>query len=83
MKINGKNLKEDTKYFAYDGCHKIYILESENDILEASEADFEIREISEIEFTFNNSCGLQFISNWNLDVRFIEQCSTANTFEIR
>ena len=60
--------------FAYDGCHKIYILEDKNDIKEAKEMGYDIYDIAELEKTYNNSCPLKFISNWKLNKSYVGQC---------
>ena len=53
-------------YFAYDGCHKIYILEDEADEQLAREYDYYIYAINELYDTFKSSCPLRFINNWKL-----------------
>jgi hypothetical protein len=65
MKING--IEIDSQEFAYDGCHKIYLIETEADKTEAKEGGYEILPIEELEDTFNSSCGLEFISTWSLE----------------
>lgn len=60
--------------FAYDGCHKIYILEDKNDIKKAKEIGYDIYDITELEKIYNNSCPLKFISNWKLNKSYVEQC---------
>jgi hypothetical protein len=69
--INGK--ETTAKQFAYDGCHKIYLLESENDVWEARDCGYDVLPISGLRKTFYNSCGLQFISNWKLDKDYVRQ----------
>lgn len=76
MKIN--NLEVIGKYFAYDDCHKIYIIEDEEDLQEAKEIGYTILPIKEIEETYNNSCELKFINNWKLDKFFVKQFEEAN-----
>lgn len=71
MTINGQDT--DAKQFAYDGCHKIYLLESMNDLLEARDSDYEIHDIDSLRSVYNASCGLQFISNWKLSKSFVNQ----------
>ena len=75
MTINGKHT--DAKKFAYDGCHKIYLLESEQDEDEARSNDYDILPISQLKKTFDNSCGLQFISDWSLKKAFVPQFEDA------
>ena len=62
MKING--IEVTATQFAYDGCHKIYLLETEAELKEALEYGYRIRPIEELEDTFESSCGLRFISGW-------------------
>lgn len=71
MKIN--NLEVSSTLFAYEGCHKIYLLESENDKNEAIESGYQIIGIDELEYVWNNSCGLRFISNWKLTTTYVAQ----------
>jgi hypothetical protein len=75
MKIN--NIPTTAKEFAYDGCHKIYLLESEKDKQEALKCGFEIKPISELKDTYLNSCGLVFISSWDLHTQFVKQFEKA------
>lgn len=70
MKINGHTIKATE--FAYDGCHKIYLIEDEEDYQEAK-LGYDILPISVLEQTFRNSCCLRFIANWKLDKGYVEQ----------
>jgi hypothetical protein len=65
MKINGKETLAKT--FAYDGCHKIYLIENEQQLQEARENEYSIRPIAQLKQTFENSCGLRFIDCWGFD----------------
>ena len=76
MKINGQQTK--AKEFAYDGCHKIYILESENDRDEARSTGYDILPIKNLRKAFNKSCGLQFISSWDLSKDYVRQFQDAD-----
>ena len=75
MKINGIKV-ETNGCFAYDGCHKIYILEDDNDLEEAREM-FDIKHIQDLPSTYYNSCPLRFINNWKLDKTYAPQCEDA------
>lgn len=79
MTINGK--ETNATHFAYDGCHKIYLLEDENDEREARSNEYEIRPIKQVEKVFHNSCGLQFINNWKLDKCFVSQFEAGVSFD--
>lgn len=78
--INGKEVKHN-KLFAYDGCHKIYVLEDSKDLLEATNVGYDIYQIDEIEEKYNDSCEFRFISNWKLTERYVEQFEEEVTFE--
>ena len=71
MKINGETIKAEE--FAYDGCHKIFLIETPADRDEANEVGFDILPINKLKKTFDDSCGLQFISNWSWSKRYVEQ----------
>lgn len=79
MKIN--NQETEVKKFAYDGCHKIYLIEDESDEKMALEYTYEILPIEELEETFEKSCSLRFISNWKLTKSFVRQFEDA-VFEV-
>jgi hypothetical protein len=76
MKLNG--IKVVGKEFAYDGCHKIYIIEDENDLKDALECGYDILPISELLTQYNRSCELRFISNWKLTIRYVGQFEKLN-----
>lgn len=71
MKINGILVKGNK--FAYDGCHKIYVCEDEEDVEEAKSYGYDIFDIDKMEDTYNNSCPLKFISNWKLTIAYAPQ----------
>lgn len=76
MQINGKKVITNGK-FAYDGCHKIYILEDKQDEEDAIEYGYGIWFMSFLEETYNNSCDLRFIRNWKLDKAYVNQFEDA------
>ena len=81
MKIG--RLKTNAKKLFYDDCHKIYLIEDENDIKEFyskgwSEKDiFSINDIVDI---YENSCSLKFIQNCKLTKTFARQFQNQVTF---
>ena len=75
MIINNK--QTTATHFAFDNCHKIYILESEKDKEEAVKFNYSILPMVEIEETYNKSCCLRFIKNWQLTTCFVGQFETA------
>ena len=62
MKINSIEITQKT--FAYDGCHKIYLLNSDDDKKEALDLGYYILPINQIEEVYLNSCELRFINTW-------------------
>ena len=59
--------------FAYDGCHKIYVIKNDEEAKEAAEMGYYIFPIEMIEKTFEDSCSLKFISSFDLEHTFITQ----------
>ena len=75
MKVN--NIKINGNMFAYDGCHKIYIIEDESDRLNAIEYGYKIKFIEDLATTWANSCSLKFIYNWKLTKTYVAQFENA------
>ncbi|MFA5772753.1 MAG: hypothetical protein WC974_08505 [Thermoplasmata archaeon] len=71
MKINGLKVVGDC--FAYDGCHKIYVLESEKEKVEAANMGYSILSLTAIKKVYRASCRLKFINNWSLTTTYAEQ----------
>ena len=75
MTINGIEITAEE--FAHDGCHKIYLLEDDNDKYDAIKTGYsKIFPISELEHTYQMSCPLRFINTWDLK-SIVPQCETA------
>lgn len=62
--------------FAYDGCHKIYLIEDMQDRYEA-DGQYSIFPISKLKEAFDDSCELRFITNWKLSKNYVEQFEEA------
>ena len=62
------------KEFAYDGCHKCYIIETEEDKKGMTEFGYDVLPIIDLANTFNNSCPLRFIDNASLTKAIVPQC---------
>lgn len=75
MYINNKEVKGEK--FAYEGCHKIYIIEDSQDEKDAIEIGYNIYPISELEEIYLESCSLKFIRNWKLDKVYALQFENA------
>lgn len=58
---------------AFDGCHKIYICENDEDLKEAKEYGYQIHELYELKTLFEKSCPLKFIYNWSLTEYYVGQ----------
>lgn len=69
MKIN--NQETHAQFFAYDGCHKIYLIESEEQLQDY--VRYQIKPISELQQTFESSCELRFVSSADLKINFVKQ----------
>lgn len=79
MKIN--NVEVIGNRFAYDGCHKIYVIENQEDERKSRECGYEILDISQLIKTYKDSCEFRFIRNWKLDKLYVAQFENA-TFEV-
>lgn len=77
MKINGVRVKG--RKFAYDGCHKIYVIEDIEDE-KMAEDGYKIYPIKDLEEAYRRSCDLRFIYNWKLTKTYVAQFEEA-TFE--
>ena len=75
MKVNGIEIK--AKEFAYDRCHKIYLLENEVDKKEAIEIGYDILPIKLLKAAYDTSCGLKFIETWHDFKRIVAQFEDA------
>lgn len=65
---------EDKKYevydcdrIAWDGCHKIYLITTQNQAAEAFGYGYKLLDVSEIKRVYEESCPLRFIDFWNVD----------------
>ena len=65
LKINGKTITADR--FAFDGCHKIYLIENQEQADNATELGYTLLPIADLPEAYESSCSLRFISNWALD----------------
>lgn len=74
MKINGIEVKGNK--FAYDGCHKIYVIEDVEDEKMAKDG-YKIYPIEALEEIYRRSCSLRFIHNWKLTKTYVAQFEEA------
>lgn len=75
MKINGIEVLGEK--FAYDGCHKIYVIEDKDDEIDAEAHGYVIFPIEKLPIAYYNSCSLRFIHNWKLDKTYVPQFEDA------
>ena len=77
--INGKDF-EATEFF-YDGCHKIYLADSDESYRQMYAAGWDERDLFPIEdlpSVWISTCPLRFISSGDLNTRYVEQCEPAD-----
>lgn len=79
MKINGKKIK--ALDFAWDGCHKIYLLRDNNCIREAKKYGYDIYPLNVLRATFERSCPLRFIEYWDDFQKVIGQGEDITSWE--
>lgn len=75
--------KTTAKEFFYDGCHKIYLIETpqdKQDFFERGWTQDDIFPISELVATYQKSCPLKFISDCKLTKYFARQFCNGVTF---
>lgn len=66
---------------AWDGCHKIYLLTTPEEIADAADSGYGMYRGSDIRECITSSCGLVFVQKWGLvDMKWtndwtIEQCT--------
>ena len=72
---NDMETKINAKFFAYDGCHKMYIIESDDDLKSATSYGYQILPIEELPRTYVESCPLRFIDPWDLINTYVPQCA--------
>ena len=75
-KING--IQVTSKEFAYDGCHKIYLISNDKEKNLAVEYGYAILDVGLLKETFDNSCSLKFIDSLDLKVTYVKQFEKAN-----
>ena len=77
MKLTINDKPVSATHFAYDGCHKIYLLEDEADKAAAKRAEYDLIPIKSLKKTYAASCALRFISNWKLNKHYAPQFEEA------
>lgn len=73
-------ITDEFTLFVWDNCHKIYLIQDQEDIKSAKELwgeDTIFYNIDELQEIYDRSCPLRFISNWKLDTNYVRQCYDA------
>lgn len=65
MRINGQYITATE--FAFDGCHKIYLMNTPEDKRLFTEYEYDFYPIEDLEQAYEDSCALKFISNGDLE----------------
>ena len=66
--------------FAWDGCHKIYLITTPEQQAEAARYNYDILDTTELPRAWKESCSLRFIEFWdveNIKYPIIPQCTDA------
>lgn len=66
-------LKKKYKKFAYDNCHKFYIIEDDHDEETYKSYGYDIYSIDKLLEEWKDACSLKFISNAKLTKQYIKQ----------
>ena len=69
MKCNRKIIKGNC--FVWDGCHKIYVLQTPEEVQEASNDGFIIHPIKDLPEIYRRSCSLRCMSYWDVAKPYI------------
>lgn len=82
LKFIYKNKEYEVKadMFAYDGCHKIYLITNMHDEDESHDYGYELRGVEELPAIWDVTCPLRFIQFWdveNLKGNLVPQCFDA------
>lgn len=54
----------DIDKFAYDGCHKIYLIDSQEALVDAIDSGYDIMPVDNLQSVWDSSCQLRFINFW-------------------
>ena len=76
MTINGIYVSTNG-WFGYDGCHKMYICETADDMNQLEEYGYELLPIAELPSKYRESCSLRFIYSADLMTQYCEQFQNA------
>jgi len=74
VKLNGKFVWS-CGYFAFDGCHKVYVVERRSELKEVLDVGcYRLYPIEELKETVDRiTCPLRFVSNWRCNFDYAKQ----------
>lgn len=58
---------------AYDGCHKIYICENQEDLYMMQDYGYGLYDMNDLKEIYDNACPLKFISSADLTKSYVKQ----------
>ena len=64
--------------FAFDGCHKIYLVEDDYDYNKMRSLGYAIYDIEELPMAWVDTCPLRFINSADLNRTYVPQCTPAH-----
>lgn len=64
---NKKYEVQNCDRIAWDGCHKIYLITTQDQAAQAFSYGYELLDVSEIWRVYEESCPLRFIDFWDVD----------------
>lgn len=65
--VDYEKLTEEGFYaVAYDGCHKIYLIKTDDEREQCEDFDYDVYELAILETIYRDSCPLKFINDWDL-----------------
>lgn len=82
--VNGIPLQDFQGGFAYDGCHKIYLIATKADLEQMYEAGYEesdILPLDMLEEIYNASCPFRFIQKASDFADVVPQCTDPSTVQ--
>jgi len=74
-KINGRQFEADE--FGFDGCHKIYLCDSEEGKRQLVDLEYDLYPIEELPRIWEQTCPLRFIMSGDLTISYVKQCEPA------
>lgn len=83
IKVNGEFINS-IGYFAFDGCHKFYMIEDDDDLKLVMSCGYELHPDTELKKLYEkSSCGLKFIENVKCSKYYVEQFERAKWSEVK